>query len=45
MAFDIRCNIDISENENMHYRHTNIKWRESLHDDFRRGIIGRLADF
>ena len=45
MAFDIRCNIDISENENMHYRYTNIKWRESLRDDFRRGIIGRLADF
>ena len=33
MAFDIRCNIDISENENMHYRHTNIKWREALRDE------------
>ena len=29
----------------MHYRYTKIKWEESLRDEFRRGIIGKLTDF
>ena len=45
LSFDIRCNIDATENDNMHYRYTKIKWEESLRDEFHRGIIGKLTDF
>ena len=43
LSFDIRCNMDVTEDDNT-YRYTKIKWKESLRDDFRRGIIGKLTD-
>ena len=45
MSFNILCNRVPDTVENTQYTHTLIKWDDSLRDEFRRGLIGRLPDF
>ena len=44
MSFNILCNRVPDTVENTQYTRTSIKWDDSLRDEFRRGLIGRLPD-